>query len=540
MAVQTLRQRKHRWEKPLAVMVNNVAQAQSYVLLPAPEVALLSSPEGPIVLCERRSDSRITKSVAPDTPYLGIMLATTPLHHLLLNQLECPIVATSGNLSEEPICIDPVEATGRLANIADAWLVHDRPIERHMDDSVVHVVSGLPQFLRRARGYAPLPIAVPHSNTVVLALGGHQKSTVALSVGDRVFLSQHIGDLESYETKQAFERVISDFLRLYAVTPNVIAHDCHPDYASTQLAERLTADGGPLARVPRVAVQHHHAHLASCLADANYFGETLGVIWDGAGLGLDGTIWGGEFLLGDCTGFKRIACIKPYPLLGGEAAAREPRRAAIALLYGTFGSKAFDWEDLPCIAATPKSERALMLKMLERNIGTPMTSSAGRLFDAVASLSGLIERVSFEGRGGMLLESLCRDTLGDPYPLPLVDARPVQTDSALEPRWWLDPASLIAAVVADVRDGRSHATIASRFHTALIAAVVEIAVRVKAEVVALSGGCFQNRKLTRGCDQALKQRQIGVLLHNQVPANDGGLSLGQTLVARAGLRPGVT
>lgn len=536
-AVQTLRRRKHRWEKPLAVMVNSVDQALTYVQLPALERALLGSPEGPIVLCLKRDQCTIAASVAPDTPYLGVMLATTPLHHLLLNRLACPIVATSGNLSEEPICIDPVEAAARLAAIADVWLIHDRPIERHMDDSVVHVVGAAPQFLRRARGYAPLPIAVPHSDQVVLALGGHQKATVALAIGDRVFLSQHIGDLESLETAQAFERVIFDFLRLYAATPDVVAHDCHPDYSSTALAERLTADGGPLAGVARVAVQHHHAHLASCLADCNYFGETLGVTWDGSGLGPDGTIWGGEFLLGDCASVRRIAAMKPYPLLGGEAAAREPRRTAIALLWSTFGSQIFEWDDLPCIAVTPKSERALMLKMLERGIATPVTSSVGRLFDAVASLSGLIERVSFEGRGGMLLESHCDMAPAAPYPLTLTDADCAHATSASGPRWWLDPTALVAEVVADVREGRSHETVATRFHGALVAAVVEVAVRVDAKVVALSGGCFQNRKLTEMCATALQQRGIRVLLHNQVPANDGGLSLGQTLVARAGLGP---
>ena len=536
-AVSLLRQRKHRWEKPLAVMVQNLEQAREHIDVSSAEEALLQSPEGPIVLGRKRKGSSIVAGVAPDTPHLGVMLATTPLHHLLLEQLNLPIVATSGNLSEEPICIDPSEATTRLADIADAWLVHDRPIERHMDDSVVHIVCGEPQFLRRARGYAPLPVSVPDSNRVVLALGGHQKSTIALGIGDRVFISQHIGDLESFETKQAFERVIFDFLRLYAVTPDIIAHDLHPDYASTQLAEKLTAPGGQLAGIERVAVQHHHAHLAACLADANHSGAVLGVVWDGSGLGPDGTIWGGEFLLGDCASFERVAAIKPYPLLGGEAAAREPRRAAIALLWNTFGAKVFDWDDLPPVEDTPKSERALILKMLERNIGTPLTSSVGRLFDAVASLSGLVRRVSFEGRGGMLLESHCGRSVVNPYPLRVTDAEPGNKTDPSNPRWWLDTAPLIEAVVSGVRNGVAHEVVATRFHAALIAATVEIAVRVNAKVVALTGGCFQNRRLTAGCVEALAKQQIRALVHNQVPANDGGLSLGQTLIARAGLWP---
>jgi hydrogenase maturation protein HypF len=537
-AVRLLRQRKHRWEKPLAVMVQNIEQAREHIDFGPTEEALLTSPEGPIVLGRKRKQSSIASGVAPDTPFLGVMLATTPLHHLLLNHVNTPIVATSGNLSEEPICIDPREATIRLAEIADAWLVHDRPIERHMDDSVVHIVCGEPQLLRRARGYAPLPVFVSDSKQVVLALGGHQKNTIALGIGDRVFVSQHIGDLESLETKQALERVIFDFLRLYAVTPDIIAHDRHPDYASTQLAEHLTAQRGPLAGIPRVAVQHHHAHLAACLADANHSGTVLGVVWDGSGLGLDGTIWGGEFLLGDCTGFERVAAIKPYPLLGGEAAAREPRRAALALLWTTFGARVFDWEDLPPIADTPKAERALILKMLERKIGTPLTSSVGRLFDAVASLSGLVKRVSFEGRGGMLLESHCDESVVNPYPLRVIDAEPASESFPHNPRWWLDSASLIEAVASDVRNGVPHEVVATRFHAALIAVTVEIALRTDAKVVALTGGCFQNRRLTAGCVEALARQQIRVVVHNQVPANDGGLSLGQALVARAGLRPG--
>jgi hydrogenase maturation protein HypF len=536
-AISLLRQRKHRWEKPLAVMVQNVEQAREHIDFGPTEEALLTSPEGPIVLARKREQSSIASGVAPDTQFLGVMLATTPLHHLLLNFVNAPIVATSGNLSEEPICIEPREATLRLADIADAWLVHDRPIVRHMDDSVVHIVCGEPQFLRRARGYAPLPVAVPDSDRVVLALGGHQKNTIALGIGDRVFVSQHIGDLESLETKQAFERVVFDFLRLYAVTPDIIAHDLHPDYASTQLAEQLTASGGRLAGIQRVAVQHHHAHLAACLGDANHSGPVLGVVWDGSGLGSDGTIWGGEFLLGDCTGFQRVAAIKPYPLLGGEAAAREPRRAALALLWSTFGSRAFDWDDLPPIASTPKAERALILKMLERNIGTPLTSSVGRLFDAVASLSGLVKRTTFEGRGGMLLEGLCDESVVNPYPLRVIDAEPGGETFPHNPRWWLDLAALIEAVVCDVRNGVPHEVVANRFHAALIAATVEVAVRIDAKVVVLTGGCFQNRRLTAGCVGALAKQQIRVFVHNQVPANDGGLSLGQALVARAGLRP---
>ena len=531
-AVRTLRERKHRWEKPLAVMVKSVEQALTCVQLTPEEAGLLQSAEGPIVLCRKRRDIGLSEAVAPDSPYLGIMLAATPLHHLLMNELNAPIVATSGNLSEEPICIDPKDATRRLASIADVWLVHDRPIERHMDDSVVHVIEQTPQFLRRARGYAPLPVIVPTTGPVVLALGGHQKSTVALAVEDRVFVSQHIGDLASYETQRAFERVVFDFLRLYAATPAIITHDLHQDYASTQFAERLTATGGPLEGVPCLAVQHHHAHLAACLADANHEGQALGVIWDGTGLGLDGTIWGGEFLYGDAFGFQRIAAVKPYPLLGGEAAAREPRRSALALLYGAFGSQIFNWNDLVCIAGTLKSERPLLKRILERQFGLLQTSSVGRLFDAVASLCGLVGSTSFEGRAGMLLESLCSTEASGSYPFPLLET-PAPSQTTLTPRWLLDPSPLITEIVSDLRAGCSTEIIATRFHATLVAAIVEVATRIGAQTVALSGGCFQNRVLTERSIKALAARNIQVLLHRQVPTNDGGLSLGQAVIARA-------
>ncbi len=493
-AVCELRARKHRWEKPLAVMVRDVVQAREQVQTDAGIESLLLSPEAPIVLCRKQPTAAIALSVAPDTPYLGVMLAATPLHHLLLQQLGRPIVATSGNLSEEPICIDPAEAERRLSGIADGWLVNDRPIERHMDDSVVQIVSGAPQFLRRARGYAPLPVAVPKSGRVVLALGGHQKNTVSLAIEDRVFVSQHIGDLDSLETRKACERVVCDFLRLYAVRPDVVAHDLHPDYASSLLAERLTSAGALLQGVPRRAVQHHHAHLAACLADAGHAGRALGVIWDGSGLGLDGTLWGGEFLLGDATGFQRVAALQPYPLLGGEAAARDPRRSALALLGATYGSDAFNWVDLPCVSATPAPERALLLQLLERNLNCPLTSSMGRLFDAVAALCGLVLRPSFEGRAGMLLESFCGNWDVAPYPMPCTSVSHEPTNEASTPQYWLDPKPLIEHIVTDVRSGR---------------------------------------RLSEGLVTALQKNGIQVVIHRNLPPNDGGLSLGQALVARS-------
>jgi hydrogenase maturation protein HypF len=470
--------------------------------------------------------------VAPDTPFLGVMLASTPLHHLLLRDLQRPIVATSGNLSEEPICIDPEEAQTRLSSIADGFLIHDRPIERHMDDSVMHLVCDTPQFLRRARGYAPLPVTVPHSDRVVLALGAHQKNTIALAVEDRVFVSQHIGDLDSIETRKAGERVVRDFLRLYAATPDVVAHDRHPDYASTQLAEALTAKGALLEGAARVAVQHHHAHLVACLADACIEERALGIIWDGSGLGSDGALWGSEFLLGDAAGFERVASLKPYPLLGGEAAARDPRRAALALLATVFGSDAFDAEDLPCVASLAPSARAMLKRMFVNDVNCPKTTSMGRLFDAVAAICGLVTGPSFEGRAGMLLETHCQAIGESHYSLPVVDPD-ASAHSLHRPRFWLDPAPLIREVAADVRAGVNRTAIATKFHAALKMAVVELASRAQADHVVLSGGCFQNRVLTEACVSALQKKGHRAAIHRNLPPNDGGVSLGQALVARA-------
>lgn len=533
LAVRRLRQRKHRWEKPLAVMLQHARQVQEHVAVPSGVYALLTSTEAPIVLCRKQNQSSIAASVAPDTHYLGVMIASNPLHHLLLQQLQRPVVATSGNLSEEPICIDPEQAQQRLAGIADGWLVHDRPIARHMDDSVMHLINGTPQFLRRARGYAPLPVAVPHSERVVLALGGHQKNTIALAVQDRVFISQHIGDLDSLETRNACERVVRDFLELYSVKPDIVAHDLHPDYASSKLAEAWTSRGGWLAGVPRLAVQHHHAHLAACLADAGHEGRALGVIWDGSGLGLDDSLWGGEFLLGDAHGFERLAAFKPYPLLGGEAAARDPRRAALALLASAMGTDGFDAEALPCLASIPARDRELLLKMFTSKVGSPMTSSVGRLFDAVAALCGLVTCASFEGRAGMLLESHCGVIEREHYPLPCVGVDAAVTAVTSAPRYWLDTAPLIQAVVADVRGGSGAPVVATRFHAALVAAVIEVVDLAGADCVALSGGCFQNRVLTEACVSALQKKKLKVVIHRRLPPNDGGLSLGQALVARA-------
>ncbi|MEW5720705.1 MAG: carbamoyltransferase HypF, partial [Chloroflexota bacterium] len=405
-----LRERKPRRDKPFALMARDLAQARALVEIDTQAEALLASPEAPIVLLRRKKNAPVAENVAPGNPYLGVMLPYTPLHHLLLREIDFPVVATSGNLSDEPICTDENEAVERLGGIADFFLIHNRPIARHVDDSVMTVMLGEPRFLRRARGYAPLPVLLAREIPTILAVGAHLKNTIALSVRNQVFISQHIGDLETPEALNAFERVIADFLKLYEATPVAIAHDLHPDYLSTRWAfetskgagergsggEELTpCSSAPL--LPCIAVQHHHAHLAACLAE-NGAARALGVTWDGTGYGTDGTIWGSEFLLGDAKDFARVAHLRPFRLPGGDAAVKEPRRAALALLWELYGDAALERDDLAPIRAFSRAERKTLAQMLTKHVNAPITTSAGRLFDGIAALIGLHQQVSFEGQ----------------------------------------------------------------------------------------------------------------------------------------------
>jgi hydrogenase maturation protein HypF len=548
-AIRRLRNRKRRDEKPLAVMVASLDEAHRHAELTPPEVAWLSSPEAPIVIVSRRPGNSLAPPIAPGNPRVGLMLPSSPLHHLLLSDLGLPVVATSGNLSEEPIAITEEEAVLRLGTIADLLLVHDRPIARHADDSVVSVVASQPQMWRRARGFAPLPVVLPKRSPVVLGLGGHQKSAVALSVGDRCFLSQHVGDLDKLETRQAYLRVIEDFLRLYEVTPVAIAHDLHPDYVSTQIAEQLTAEGGRFASIPRIAVQHHHAHLAACLAEACVTEPALGVIWDGSGLGTDGTLWGGEFLYGNAENFTRIASFLPMGLPGGDRAARSPRRIALSLLLQHF---ALDWliqQNLTCVSETPESEQRLLLAQLNKPALAPRTSSVGRLFDAVASILDVRQESTYEGQAAMGVEFLTAREPDDAYSISLDErtlASQVLTGTAPapdsgethRPRYTLDPRDMLSAIVTDRRKGVATERIAARFHAGLVTAVVDVAHKVGVETVALSGGCFQNRRLTEWCRSALARNGHRVILHQETPPNDGGLALGQVAVACSTLSRG--
>ncbi len=526
-AVARLRQRKARYEKPFAIMARDLVQVRGMCATRAPAEALLVMPETPIVLLPRLEAAPVAPNVAPDISRLGVMLPSTPLHHLLLADLDVPVVATSGNLSDEPICIDEQEAIVRLGGIADVFLVHNRPIARHVDDSVAAVIMEQPRLLRRARGYAPLPVLLPHEVPTILAAGPQLKNTVALSVGRQVFVSQHIGDLETPQAIAAFERVIADFVRLYDAVPLAVAHDLHPDYASTLWAREHASKDGPISLVP---VQHHHAHLAACLAENGVVNPALGVTWDGTGYGADGTIWGGEFLLGDAAQFTRVAHLRPFLLPGGDVAARQPRRVAAALLWDLFGVAALDLDDLAPIRSFQPVERRLLARMLRQKVNTPTTTSAGRLFDVIAALAGVRQQVTFEGQAAMLLEAVADTGEQVAYPLPVVPG----ADGAA---FVLDWRPLVEAVVADVRRSVVPAIIAGRFHNALVEAIVNIAHVVGCERVALTGGCFQNQLLVERAARRLEASGFTVLLHRAVPTGDGGISLGQVAVAAARLAP---
>lgn len=519
--LQRLRQRKPRRDKPFAIMARDLEQVDALCLVEPAEAVQLVSAQAPIVLLRRRADSGLADAVAPGNPHLGVMLPYSPLHHLLLRAVDFPLVATSGNLSDEPICTDNDEALARLGHIVDAFLLHDRPIARHVDDSVVWLVADQPQFLRRARGYAPLPVPLAQPAPTLLAVGAHLKNSVALSVGRQVFISQHIGDLESAEALAAFEHTIADFVRLYAAAPAAIAHDLHPDYLSTKWA----MGRAELERTELVPVQHHHAHLAACLADNGAPGPALGVIWDGTGYGTDGTIWGGEFLLGDAIGYQRVAHLRPFLLPGGEAAVREPRRVALALLWALLGDAVLTRDDLAPLRSFTPDTRTVLVQMLRRGVNSPVTTSAGRLFDGVAALLGLHQQTSFEGQAAMALEFACADGVDDAYPLPWVAAGAGATASILD---W---QPLVAAILDDLDRGVDRGIMAARFHNAAVASFVTLAETVGQPVVALSGGCFQNRRLTEQAARRLRHAGFQVLLHRQVPPNDGGICLGQIAVA---------
>ncbi|HYA79190.1 MAG TPA: Sua5/YciO/YrdC/YwlC family protein, partial [Candidatus Nitrosopolaris sp.] len=512
-----------------------------------------------------------------------VMLPYTPLHHLLMAELGIPVVATSGNLSDEPICTDEHEALDRLGGIADVFLVHNRPIVRHVDDSIVRVMLDRELVLRRARGYAPLPIAVKVSCSgfvrgcsetarplapslspgggeggvspgegVILAVGAHLKNTVALSVGNQVFISQHIGDLETEPAHTAFRRVIADFQKLYDTRPQIIAADLHPDYLSTKYAQEIGRAELPLGqdaqqRVPTViGVQHHIAHVLSCLAENEIVPPVLGVSWDGTGYGLDGTVWGGEFFHVTDKSIGRIAHLRSFRLPGGDQAVREPRRTALGLLYEIYGDKVFKQKKLAPIAAFSPAELATLKTMLAKKLNSPATSSVGRLFDAIASLVNLRQRIRFEGQAAMELEfALDGIETDEAYELRIADCGLRNEGSSSRGRsphpnsdfriptseFVLDWSPMIEAILSDVQNGVAVGKISAKFHHALAEVVIAVAKQISEPRVVLSGGCFQNRYLTRRVVTRLREEKFQPYWHQRVPPNDGGIALGQVVAA---------
>jgi hydrogenase maturation protein HypF len=505
-AVNRLRTRKLREEKPFALMAPTLEAVRCLCEMNSLEERALTGPEAPIVLLLKRSGCPIAESVSPRNPNLGVMLPYTPLHHILMHHLKTPVVATSGNRTDEPIAIDEYEALRRLQGIADVFLVHNRPIRRHADDSIVRIILGGEQVLRRARGYAPFPILLRHPVEQTLAVGGQLKNTLALADRDRVFISQHIGDLGSREAFEAFRRTIDDFADLYGAVPGTVAGDLHPDYASASLASQIANSRG----IHFVRVQHHFAHVLACIEENAVDFPALGVAWDGTGYGSDGTIWGGEFLLAHDAGFDRVAHFRTFPLPGGDAAARNPKQTATGLLYEMLKTEAFTGEEPP-----------LLRQMLEKQLRSPRTSSAGRLFDAVAYLIGLTHHVSFEGQAAMQLEFAVTPALEDSYPWSVTAGEPLVID-------W-EP--MIRCIIDDRRSGVSSGTIAAKFHNTLADIIVDIAQRVGQRKVVLTGGCFQNRYLTERAVRRLSEAGFRPYWHQRVPPNDGGIALGQIIAA---------
>jgi hydrogenase maturation protein HypF len=548
-AIKRLRARKQRDEKPFALMMPSLGMAQQFCHVSDLEANLLQSHQSPIVLL-KRTGGEIAPSIAPGNPYLGVMLPYTPLHHLLMAELGFPVVATSGNLSGEPICIDEHDALERLGAIADHFLVHNRPIVRQVDDSIVRVMGGRAMMVRRARGYAPLPLPLDAAMPVTLAVGAHLKNTIAVAVGKNLFTSQHIGDLETAGALDAFRQTIKTFESLYETAPEIIAHDAHPDYASTQFAVRARHT----VPLQTVAVQHHVAHVLACMADNHLDGPVLGVSWDGTGYGLDGTVWGGEFLhiparntpnvVGtqrDASDFERVAHLRQFRLPGGDKAVKEPRRSALGLLYEIFGDEAFNMTHLAPVAAFTKAELRVLQTMLQKGLNTPKTSSAGRLFDAVASLVGLRQVINFEGQAAMMLEW----ETPSPNPLPQYGegeqptqlasmARSVPSDGAYDFTFVgvpmvMDWQPMILGILDDLNDKVPIGEISARFHNTLSEMTVAVAKQVGEKRVVLTGGCFQNQVLTERAIQRLREEGFEPFWHKDIPPNDGGIAPGQIM-----------
>lgn len=549
-AVQRLRARKKRDEKPFAVMAASLEAARELAHMNDMEERLLSSPEAPIVIARKRLPTLLSPLIAPNNGWLGLMLPYAPLHHLLFmvqgSGLEVRVsmpattnieprtgltalVMTSGNISEEPVTFEDNDALIRLAGIADYFLLHDRPIHIRCDDSVMRVFQGQPLFYRRARGYAPRAVQLPFAVAPLVATGAELKSVVCLAAGDRAVLSQHIGDLKNMATFDSFVHTVSHLSDTLEIKAELVACDLHPDYLSSRFAEN--------SGLPCIRVQHHHAHMASCMAENNLDGNVIGIIFDGTGYGPDGTIWGGEFLVGGYDGYHRAGHFRPVPMPGGDAAVHEPWRMAMAYLYQALGDAAF-LLDHPVAHILPESEQTLFTQMLQRTINSPLTSSCGRLFDSVAALLNIRHTVSYDGQGAIELEAeaeLAAYAKSPPAPLHQGGGYSYKVTISDDAPLQLDFSPMFIDLLNDINSNVEASNIAHRFHQTVASATIDVCLRI-AETTALdriilSGGVFQNRLLSEMIYTALRNRGLQVFTHRLVPPNDGGIALGQAAIA---------
>lgn len=513
--LRTLRERKHREEKPFALMMPSIAEAHRWCAISPEEERALSSVHAPIVLVKKKSGTTLSASVAPNNPMLGIMLPYAPLHHLIMQEWNRPLIATSANLSDEPICTENDEAVRTLQGIADLFLVHDRPIVRHADDSIIRIIAGREMVMRRGRGLAPLPVFLENDpGRSILAVGGHLKNTVAVNAGAMVFVSQHLGDLETEGANRSFRNTADDLCELYELKPSVIAADKHPEYLSTKYA---LATGTPVQHV-----QHHVAHIFSCMAENHLSGPLFGVSWDGTGYGDDGTIWGGEFFRYDGSAMERTMTFRSFPLPGGSAAVKEPCRTALGMLWEMNGGTLTGLPRSGTLEQFTSEQLRVLDQAMQRHLNAPRTSSAGRIFDAVCSLIGLRHRMAYEGQAALELEGIAADgNVATPYPFS-VRLHPLQPE-VQEFDW--EP--MVRAIISDVERGESMQQIAARFHETMSQIILHAAKESGEKKITLSGGCFQNRLLTERTIALLRENGCDVFWHQRIPPNDGGLSLGQ-------------
>jgi hydrogenase maturation protein HypF len=523
--VSSLRSRKFREDKPFAVMCRNIEEVKEHCKVTQEEERLLLSVERPIVILNRKQDSLIARAVAPYQNTIGVMLPYSPLHHLLLNGPLKALVMTSGNVSDEPIAYKNDEAKNRLHYIADYFLFHNREIHMRCDDSVTRIFEGKPYVLRRSRGYVPFPIKLPFSLEMILACGGELKNSFCVTRGHYAFMSHHVGDLENLETLTSFEEGIEHFKKLFYIEPKAVAYDLHPDYLSTQYALSIPD-------IPKVGVQHHHAHIVSVMAENGIEGDIIGVALDGTGFGPDGTIWGGEFIRASLRDFIRLAHLKPVPMPGGTMAIKEPWRMAMVYLTEAFGDET-DHLKINLTRRVDFQKWEILKKMIEKKINTPWTSSMGRFFDAISSILSVRDEVHYEGQAAIELEMVADPEGGGEYPFRIhLEEKPMV----------IDTIETVRGIVRDLIDGVSPSKISGKFHRTIASLIIRTCEAIRAKEglnqLALSGGVFQNIFLLSLVKKGLKESGFEVYTHHLVPPNDGGISLGQAVIAQMRLFKG--